>query len=141
MDHLKQFLIEQHTNPDIAQFILTSLESFRKSPTQRQLQHLTRHPWQRDIQDIRIFHLLSGFIPNSLLAAQQQHYLEMGTWKSGTLWAGRMIYQFWLFIHQMWLGQNTVLHQKNIINQMSGEALLDIEVKREYDQGYANRLQ
>jgi hypothetical protein len=24
---------------------------------------------------------------------------------------------------------------------MSGEALLDIEVKREYDQGYANRLQ
>ena len=38
----------------------------------------------------------------------------------------------------MWLNQNDMLHQKEIINSISGESLLDIEVEREYDTGCAD---
>jgi hypothetical protein len=136
MERLKQFFLAEDTDPDITNFLLTSLTSFRKSPTQRRQQHLIS-PWQRDIHDVGMFHLLSGFIPNSLVQAQETYYKAMGTRKTGHVWAGRMIYQFWILIHQMWLGRNNVLHQKNIINKMSGESLLDIEIEREYDQGCA----
>jgi hypothetical protein len=35
----------------------------------------------------------------------------------------------------MWIGRNDVLHKKEIINALSGQCLLDIEVEREYDDG------
>jgi hypothetical protein len=36
----------------------------------------------------------------------------------------------------MWLGRNDVLHRKDIINNISGQCLLDIEIEREYEAGY-----
>ena len=66
---------------------------------------------------------------------QQLYYSSIGSRKSGQRWAGKLIYQVWLLVHQMWLGRNEVLHQKSIINQLSGATLLDIEVEKEFDQG------
>jgi hypothetical protein len=36
----------------------------------------------------------------------------------------------------MWLGRNEVLHKKDVINKLSGQCLLDIEIEREYEAGY-----
>ena len=36
----------------------------------------------------------------------------------------------------MWIGRNDVLHKKDIIHSLSGKCLLDIEIEREYDEGY-----
>jgi hypothetical protein len=43
-------------------------------------------------------------------------------------------------IYKMWLGRNEVLHQKDIINSLSGEALLYIEIERLYDEGWEDMV-
>ena len=35
----------------------------------------------------------------------------------------------------MWIGRNAVLHQKDVINSLSGDTLLDLEVEKEFDAG------
>ena len=42
---------------------------------------------------------------------------------------------WWNTIRKMWLGRNNVLHQKEVINSLSGLCLLDIEVEREFEAG------
>ena len=40
-----------------------------------------------------------------------------------------------MLIYKMWLGRNDALHTKEVINLLSGMALLDIEVEKEFDAG------
>jgi hypothetical protein len=44
----------------------------------------------------------------------------------------------WQLLFQLWTGRNEVLHQKEIINSISGAALLDIEIEKLYDEGYTD---
>jgi hypothetical protein len=128
-------MISEHTDPSIHAFILQGLEAFRRSPTSPPPDVLP-YQWQRDLWSIGWLNFLSGFLPESMVAQQQQYFISIGSRKGSQKWAGKLIYQLWLLVHQLWLGRNEVLHQKSIINQLSGEALLDIEVEREFDQGY-----
>jgi hypothetical protein len=67
----------------------------------------------------------------------QQYNTSIDSRKGRQKRAGKLIYQVWLSVQQMWLGRNEVLHQKSIINQLlSGATLLDVEVEREFNQGY-----
>ena len=79
---------------------------------------------------VRIFKLACHRL---LIGLQDNYYLEHGIRKHGTTWASKVIMQGWGIIYKMWLNQNDVLHQKEI-----REILLDVEVERAYDAGYAD---
>jgi hypothetical protein len=55
--------------------------------------------------------------------------------RSGMNWASKLIQHFWQMIYQLWLNRNEVLHKREEIDALSGSALLDIEIEREYDIG------
>ena len=136
VDRLRRFMVSENTDTGITTFLLDGLEFFRRSPSRpRELAH--HHEWQQDIKTMGWLNFLSGFVPESLITAQQAYYVATGSRKSGHRWAGKLINQMWLTLHQLWVGRNDVLHQKDIINKLSGEMLLDIEVEKEFEQGCA----
>lgn len=69
------------------------------------------------------------------MSLQSKYYRDIGSRRSGTRWGGRVIVQGWGLLHKLWLGRNEVLHKKDIINNLSGQCLLDIEVEREFEAG------
>jgi hypothetical protein len=79
---------------------------------------------------------MAGFISQTMVDTQQQYYRQVGSRKGGTQWAAKLISRMWSLMHGMWLGRNDVLHQKEIINSISGGILLDIAIEQEYDLGY-----
>jgi hypothetical protein len=92
--------------------------------------------WKVEQQQIGWMNFLSGFISNAMVEMQHQFYRTNGSHKSGHCWAGKIILQCWNVVYNMWLGRNEVLHRKKAINDISGEALLDLEIEKEYDLGY-----
>jgi Endonuclease/Exonuclease/phosphatase family./Reverse transcriptase (RNA-dependent DNA polymerase). len=134
LDRIKTFMTQEHTDPEITCFFVEGLESFRKSPTSGPTED-PGHQWQRELWSIGWLNVLAGFIPQSMVQQQQQYYTSIGSRRGSLKWAGNLIHHVWLLMHQMWLGRNEVLHQKSIINQISGSTLLDVEVEREFDKG------
>jgi hypothetical protein len=60
----------------------------------------------------------------------------LGLQNKGKQWASKIIAHNWHMLYKQWLGRNKVLHQKEIINSLSGGALLNIKIEREYEAGY-----
>jgi hypothetical protein len=134
MHLLQQLLLKEQTRPDLANFILDGISNFRKFPN-RLIPH-RGDTWDRQQAEIGWENFISGFIDMQMINDQTAYYVMLGSRKKGIPWAGKLIIHCWGMIHKMWLGRNEVLHQKMVINSISGEMLLDIEVEREYDAGY-----
>jgi hypothetical protein len=134
MKKINSVLLNNNTHPEVAAFIMDGLSKFRR--TARQESPVPDEDWKKDQIHIGWFNFLTGFISNVLVEFQNQHYRTLGSTKKGVTWAGQLIIQGWSLLYAMWAGRNDVLHQKDIMNSISGETLLDIEIEREYDLGY-----
>jgi hypothetical protein len=132
---LYEVLLVEKTHNDITTFIMDSLRNFKWSTSNIASHHTVR--WQIEQDYMGWFNFLTGFISNKVVSYQQQYYQTLGIKKRGSSWAGKVIIQGWNLIYAMWVGRNDILHQKEIINSIAGETLLDIEIEREYDAGYA----
>jgi hypothetical protein len=132
---LHSLLLSINTHPDITQFIINGLDTFRKHPNRPGTQPL-REEWKLEQWNIGWLNFLTGFLSTKLVAFQQTHYTRMGCRKSSKHWAATVIGHGWYTIYKLWLGRNEVLHEKNTINALSGEMLLDIEIEKEYSAGY-----
>jgi hypothetical protein len=124
-------MVQLHTHPDIYTFIVHGLTQFRSHPL-REPQR-TNEEWKMDQLTLGWLNYLSGFLCNKMVQKQQEHYETLGMRKKGRIWAAKIIRHGWNFIHLLWMGRNEVLHRRDIINAISGEALLDIEIEREYN--------
>jgi hypothetical protein len=136
MTQLKALLISLHTHPDIYNFITHGLEYFRAHPTQgpqRQYQEL----WQIEQSSIGWLNFITGFLGNLMVHKQQEHYLALGIRKKGHTWAAAIVNHGWYTVQKLWRGRNMVLHNKDRIHSLSGGALLDIEIEKEYALGCA----
>jgi hypothetical protein len=130
-------IIRTSTDPVILRFIIDGLRQwFRHPRTDRQILHET--VWQQEQQQIGWHNFVTGLVSTSMVAKQQHFYKKIGTWNKGKQWASKIIVLNWHMMFKMWLGRNEVLHQKDIINSLSGAALLDIEIERLYEEGYAD---
>jgi hypothetical protein len=126
-------LIQEDTHQNIIEFIMNGLSAFRNRKEQN-IPH-SNMEWKMEQKRISMMNLLIGFISQCMVSYQSQYYHQIGSRKGGTQWAGKLILNTWGILHGMWLGRNDVLHQKAIINSLSGAILLDIAVEQEYDQG------
>jgi hypothetical protein len=137
LNNMQDLMVKEHTHPEIVTFILDGLRHFHRAPrTQNVPQDIS--VWKREQLNIGWLHMLSGFISEEVVTIQSGYYNQLGSRKGGKQWAGKIILQCWTMIRNMWAGRNEILHQKEIINSISGEALLDIEIEREYDLGCEN---
>eukprot|EP00557_Chaetoceros_sp_GSL56_P013372 CAMPEP_0176481264 /NCGR_PEP_ID=MMETSP0200_2-20121128/2725_1 /TAXON_ID=947934 /ORGANISM="Chaetoceros sp., Strain GSL56" /LENGTH=500 /DNA_ID=CAMNT_0017877453 /DNA_START=2342 /DNA_END=3841 /DNA_ORIENTATION=- len=125
-DSLNQLLVNTSTHPEIRTFIMEGLVQFFRHNEQ----------WKREQQHIGWCNFISGFIGKMLVTKQQEYYKTLGSRNKGKQWASKIIVHNWHMLYKQWLGRNEVLHQKEIINSLSGGAPLDIEIEREYDAGY-----
>jgi exonuclease III len=133
IDLLTQLLQKQQTCPTILSYLLQGVQSIR----QRRIAELEpTSDWQRELIKIGWKNIVTGFLGRQIIQSQDRYYKQIGSNKTGTRWASRLILHWWGMIHKMWIGRNDVLHKKEIINALSGQCLLDIEVEREYDAGY-----
>jgi hypothetical protein len=132
---LKSLMTQLHTHPDIYTFIVHGLTHFRAHPLQEQQQN--NEEWKQDQLTLGWLNYLTGFLGTKMVQKQHEHYKTLGRRNTGRVWAAKLIRHGWDLIHLLWLGRNEVLHRKDIINAISGEALLDIEIEREYNLGCA----
>jgi hypothetical protein len=130
--------VKTSTDPRISEFIIDGLNKFFRHPrtTGRDAQHTIA--WQQEQQDIGWVNFMTGFIGKEVTQTQMNHYCAIGSRKRGKPWASQIIMLNWQLLFQLWTGRNEVLHQKEIINSISGVALLDIEIEKLYDEGYAD---
>lgn len=133
MDNFKQFLTQENTCPEITNYLLSGLTNFRNHPNTSVEAH---SQWQREINSIGWLNVVTGFLGNHLISKQSYYYKNMGSRKTGIRWGSKLILQLWGMIYKMWLGRSDVLHRKDIIKNISGQCLLDIEIEREYEAGY-----
>jgi hypothetical protein len=135
IDTLTNLLHQEYTAPEIQQFLLTGLQEFRKHPRQNSPEPPL---WKTETSQIGWLNTISGFLSHSIVQRQDDHYKRLGMLRTGAGWASKLIRQFWHIIHQLWVNHNEILHQKGVIHSISGAALLDIEIEREYDLGCQN---
>jgi hypothetical protein len=135
LDTLHHLLIKLSTHPEIIDFIMEGLTAFFRSPHQRdETRYADR--WKEEQRLLGWYNFVSGFIGKTLVEKQQRHFQNLGRRNKGKQWASKLVTHNWHMIYKQWLGRNEVLHQKEIINTLSGGALLDIEVEKVYDAGY-----
>ena len=132
METLTKLLAQEYTDPDIQQFLTHGLHEFKRHPHQTTTATPT---WRTEILQIGWLNVLSGFLGQSLVQRQENYYKRLGMRRSGMNWASKLIQHFWQMIYQLWLNRNEVLHKREEIDALSGSALLDIEIEREYDIG------
>lgn len=131
---LQQIMTMEDTHPEIGKFIMDGLNTYKRSSAPLRINH--NNTWQTKQQQIGWMNFLTGFFSSTMVEVQQQYYRNNGSRKGGHIWAGKLTLQCWNLIHNMWVGRNEVLHRKEIINDISGAILLDLEVEKEYDLGY-----
>ena len=134
LDTLHQLLSQTSTHPDINSFIMEGVTQFFRRPQLREEDRYEEH-WKQEQQLIGWYNFLSGFIGKALVEKQQDHFKTLGLRNKGKQWASKIIDHNWQMLYKQWLVRNEVLHQKDIINSISGAALLDIEIEREYELG------
>jgi hypothetical protein len=132
MDQLQSKLQKTYTAPEIQQFLLQGIEEFRNHP-RRQVEENTE--WKAETMQIGWLNTISGFLGKSIIQQQDNYYKQLGMRRTGVGWANKIIQQFWQMIYQLWIHRNAILHKKGVIEEISGSALLDIEIEREYDLG------
>jgi hypothetical protein len=136
MEVLQSLMASTSTHPDISTFIINGLRHFRKHPRARgQQTRYIQQDWKREQEEIGWLNFLTGFISKKMVQKQDTYYNSRGLRNRGHTWAAKIIQQCWILVRNMWIGRNDVLHKKEIINEISGEALLDIEIEREYNSG------
>jgi hypothetical protein len=135
IEALQPALLHSHTDPQIIELLTKGLTQFFRQPNGDQHPEYPE-PWKREQCSLGWFHFLSGFISKTMVQKQQEYYKEIGLRNKGKQWASKIIVQNWHLIYKLWLSRNEVLHQKTMIQSLSGAVLLDIEVEREYDIGY-----
>jgi hypothetical protein len=133
MQTLQQTLRREQTHPAVEKYIMDGLTNFRRTSTP--IITVQQEDWMVAQNTIGWMNFLSWFISQCLITKQELYYRSIGSQKGGHTWAGKLILQGWNLVHNMWIGRNEVMHTKDIINEISGETLLDIEVEREYDKG------
>ena len=79
--------------------------------------------------------MLHGFISRRLVICQQDHYSEMLSRKLGTRWGVQLIKRLWSLIHLHWTHRNSILHETEAIDLLSGVGQLTVAVINEYEQG------
>jgi hypothetical protein len=131
----RQLLERLHTSPDIMEFFINSITQFFRLPhTASSLEQ--EESWQLEQRLIGWPNFFSGFLGTRTVSKQQEHYRILGLQNKGKQWASKVIVHNWQMIYQLWASRNEVIHQKELIHSLSGSALLDIEVEREYEAGY-----
>jgi hypothetical protein len=134
---LKSLLLSLHTHPEIFQFIIQGLTTFRKHPKGSCRHNSQVQDWKVEQEDIGWLNFLTGFVGNKMIQRQQDHFTNIGRHMTGKTWASKIICHGWHTIFKLWVGRNEVLHKKESINALSGGLLLDIEIEKEYTLGCA----
>jgi hypothetical protein len=134
MNMLRSLLSSTNTHPDIFTFIINGLIQFHTRPNARgNHMHNINSAWMTEQVEIGWTNFITGFFSRKMIQKQDEYYTSMGLRTRGQTWAAKIIQQCWILVQNMWIGRNNVLHKKGIINAISGEALLDIEIEREYN--------
>ena len=79
--------------------------------------------------------LLHGFLSNKLIHCQQQYFTSMKSKKVGIRWGINLTIKLWQMIQKMWIHRNSILHETEAIDLVSGKDYLIEAAFLEHVQG------
>ena len=85
---------------------------------------------------LRWFSLLCGYLRKDLVCAQQLHYTNIDSMKSGSKWVSTLIVKLWNILHSLWCHRCGHLHDSQAIHDLNGLELLREVVIAEYTRGH-----
>ena len=140
MTELKQWLIQKETQSDIVEFLGDGLESWFQSERYEINENVDSHIRIAFESQILIGweSLLHGFMSKKLIMCQQLHYTSLKRRKLGTRWGIMLTIKLWQIIQKLWIHRNSVLHETEAINLVSGKEHLTEAVFLEHLQGLDN---
>jgi hypothetical protein len=126
------------TCPWITDFLIGGIRSWFNDPCGHEL---PLH-WHGSFLSIAQYQLslgwyatLLGFFHDSLVQLQHRYYKSVDSRKTGISWAKKITIKLWKIISQIWMNRNSILHESEAINQVSGLAKLQQAITTEHARG------
>ena len=136
MTSLEEWLLNEKTNNRTTDLILQRITAWRDKDT---LQPVTAHPALREAiaeQDsIGWENFLLGRVSTKFITVQQVHYTNIGSRKTGSKWATKLIRQLWLVVWKMWEHRNHINNTDLTQQQRRERAQLLGQVNQEFTKG------
>jgi len=76
-----------------------------------------------------------GFIATPIVSLQNSYYKTIDSKKKGTMWATRLIIKCWNLVYHLWTHRNSVLHETQALDALSGVNTLRNSIIVEYALG------
>ena len=113
LQKLALWLQNQSTEPEIRQMLVTMLQRWHKNPKPNHYCHPDKflNKLAEDQHEIGWYALLQGFLANSIVKAQHQHFQYIGLLQSSRVWATALCRQLWSLFESMWDTCNSYYHE------------------------------
>ena len=131
-------MIAEMTCPWITDFLIGGFQPWLNDPCGHEppLQwHGTFLPIAQDQLSLGWYATLLGFFHDSLVQLQHRYYKSVDSRKTGISWAKKITIKLWKIISQIWMNRNSILHESEAINQVSGLAKLQQAITTEHARG------
>jgi len=137
---LENWLIDEDTHPDIADYLHTGLTSWFEDPFGTERVILSTIPSIRQaaslqLQEIGWYAFLCGFIVEPLVACHQTYDSSIQSRRRGQRWAIRLIHRCWKILHLIWMHRNAALHESEAHHNNKGATQLPSVITSEHSHG------
>ena len=138
LKEMKCWMNSIDTHPDIIAFVISGLSSWLSSANDFHLDVTVDHDMLLAFKiqiNLGWESFLLGMVAKQIIQQQQSYYSSIQSRKTGTRWGIRLIGKLWLFIQQLWIHRNNILHETTSIDMLSGKEQLSEAISSEYIQG------
>ena len=124
--------------PWITDFLIQGLRSWFDDPTGNEPTvhwHTTFLPVARDQLSLGWYATLLGFFHTSIVQLQHRYHKSESSRKTGISWAKKVTLKLWNIIYQIRMSRNSILHETDAIDRLSGLAQLQQAITAEHSRG------
>jgi len=112
LEKLELWLVNQHTPQELLTDILHTITEWKMGIATPPSPHHT-HPIYEQLK-LGARHLIEGRLHIAFETYMDQHYLSIGSKKSGKIWSATFIQKIWILIHRpQWENRNSFVHKLN----------------------------
>jgi len=136
---LEAWLTQEDTYPSLTPILVASIRSWLLDPYEDEPNFLWPSPHLRKAiiaqQQLGWYAFLMGFIATPIVSLQNSYYKKIDSKKKGTTWATRLIMKCWNLVYHLWTHCNSVLHETQALDALSGVNTLRNWIIAEYALG------
>jgi len=135
---LQEWLVAESTCPWITDFLIQGLRSWFEDPMGNEPPvqwHIAFLPIAREQLSLGWYATLLGFFHTSMVQLQHRYYKSESSRKTGISWAKKVTLKLWNIIYQIWTSRNSILHETDAIDRVSGLAQLQQAITAEHARG------